>query len=309
MQRTKQKKKRTGLKIFLTVLIVLVLGVVGYGYSIFHNVNKAVNTVHKPINRTPEVKRPSELSLQEKEPFSVLMLGVDERPGDKGRSDTMVVLTINPDKNSMEMLSIPRDTRVEIVGHGTVDKINHAYAFGDVEMSMNTVEKFLDIPIDYYIKMNMDGFKDIVNAVGGISVQNDLDFSQGGHHFPKGTLDLDGDAALSFARMRKQDARGDFGRQMRQRQVIEGVMNKGANISALWKYDDVLRALSNNVETNLSMDDMVNIQKNYAGARRKIEQLEIKGSGSTIDGIWYYIVPEEERTNIQTHLKEHLGLS
>ena len=158
MERYKPKKKRKGLKITLIVLLVLVLGVVGYGYSIYHNLSKAASTVHKPIERSPEVKRPVELELTKKEPFSVLMLGVDQRSGDKGRSDSMIVITVNPEKKSMEMLSIPRDTRVEIVGRGTEDKINHAYAFGGVEMSMNTVEKFLDIPIDYYIKMNMDGF-------------------------------------------------------------------------------------------------------------------------------------------------------
>lgn len=308
MGRHKPKKKRKGLKIFLIVLLVLVAGIVAYGYSIYHNLSKAANAVHSPIDRNPEVKRPSDLELSKKEPFSVLMLGVDERAGDKGRSDTMIVLTINPKLKSMDMLSIPRDTRVEIVGNGTVEKINHAYARGGVEMSMNTVEKFLDIPIDYYVKMNMEGFKEIVDAVGGVNVNNDLDFSLEGNHFPKGELSLNGKEALAYARMRKEDARGDFGRQMRQRQVIQGVINKGANISALWKYDDVLKALSKNVETNISFDEMKSIQKNYADARHNIEQIQIEGSGATIDGLWYYVVPDEERIKVQDKLKEHLEL-
>ncbi|MBW8351333.1 LytR family transcriptional regulator [Bacillus sp. IITD106] len=308
MGRHKPKKKRKGLKIFLIVLLVLVAGIVAYGYSIYHNLSKAANAVHSPIDRNPEVKRPSDLELSKKEPFSVLMLGVDERAGDKGRSDTMIVLTINPKLKSMDMLSIPRDTRVEIVGNRTVEKINHAYARGGVEMSMNTVEKFLDIPIDYYVKMNMEGFKEIVDAVGGVNVNNDLDFSLEGNHFPKGELSLNGKEALAYARMRKEDARGDFGRQMRQRQVIQGVINKGANISALWKYDDVLKALSKNVETNISFDEMKSIQKNYADARHNIEQIQIEGSGATIDGLWYYVVPDEERIKVQDKLKEHLEL-
>ena len=171
----------------------------------------------------------------------------------KAAIDSIIIMTVNPQKKSMDMLSIPRDTRVEIVGKGIDDKINHAYAFGGVEMSMNTVEKFLDIPIDYYVQMNMDGFKDIVDSVGGVTVNNDLDFNHDGHHFAKGELSLKGAEALSYARMRYDDSRGDFGRQMRQRQVIQGVINKGANISALWKYDDMLKALSNNVETNLTI--------------------------------------------------------
>ena len=308
MARVRRKKKRTGLKIFLTIILVFVLAVVGYGASVYYNVNKTLSNVHKPIDRNPEVKRTKDLSLREKEPFSVLMLGVDAESGNSGRSDTMIVITVNPEKKSMEMLSIPRDTRTEIVGRGTVDKINHAYAFGGVEMSMNTVEKFLDIPIDYYVKMNMQGFKDIVNAVGGITVNNDLEFTQGGHHFPVGTIQLNGDEALSYVRMRKNDARGDFGRQMRQRQVIQGVMNKGANISSLWKYDDVLEALSKNVEMNISMGEMVDIQKNYSDARHNIDQYQIEGTGSMIDKIWYYIVSDDERTKVQNRLKEHLEL-
>lgn len=126
----------------------------------------------------------------------MLMLGVDERDGDKGRSDTMIVLTVNPQKKSVKMLSIPRDTRTEIVGHGTQDKINHAFAFGGAKMSMDTIENFLDIPIDYYMKINMEGFKDIVDAVGGVTVQNDLDFTSDGIHFAKVRILLTGKKPL-----------------------------------------------------------------------------------------------------------------
>ena len=84
----------------------------------------------------------------------------------------------------------------KLVGHGTTDKINHAYAFGREEMSIATVENLLDIPIDYYVKVNMEGFKDIVDAVGGIQVNNNLDFSQDGHHFTTGKINLNGEQAL-----------------------------------------------------------------------------------------------------------------
>lgn len=308
MERSKPKKKRTALKVILITLLVL-LGVGGaYAYSIYHNITETAKSVHTPIDRTPEVERPKELELSSREPFSILMLGVDERPGDQGRSDSMIVITVNPDKKSMEMLSIPRDTRVEIVGKGFDDKINHAFAFGGIEMAMNTVEKFLDIPIDYYVKMNMEGFKEIVDSVGGISVDNDLEFDYEGHHFAKGQLALNGEEALKYARMRYDDSRGDFGRQMRQRQVIQGVIDKGANITALWKYDDVLKALSKNVNTNISFDEMKDIQKNYADARHNLEHIQIAGTGKKIDGIWYLIVPTEEQIKVQNQLKEHLQI-
>ncbi len=303
------KKKRTWPKVVFLVILIGIVGVGAYGYSIYHNLQKTAKGVHAPIDRSPVVERPSKLDMKKKEPFSVLMLGIDEREGDKGRSDTMIVITVNPEKKSMEMLSIPRDTRVEIVGKGIDDKVNHAYAFGGVEMSMNTIEKYLDIPIDYYVKMNMEGFKEIVDAVGGITVNNDLDFSVSTTHFPEGEISLNGEEALKYSRMRKEDPRGDFGRQLRQRQIIQAVMKKGANVSTLWKYDDMLKAVGNNVETNISFDGMKRIQKNYGEARKHVEQLQIDGNGEKIDGIWYFIVPEEERASIQNRLKEHLGLS
>ncbi|GIN90659.1 transcriptional regulator LytR [Siminovitchia terrae] len=302
------KKKRTWLKVVLLIILIGIVGVGAYGYSIYHNLQKTAKGVHTPIDREPVVERTSKLDMKKKDPFSVLMLGIDEREGDKGRSDTMIVITVNPEKKSMEMLSIPRDTRVEIVGKGIDDKINHAYAFGGIEMSMNTIEKYLDIPIDYYIKVNMEGFKEIVDSVGGVIVNNDLDFIYEGSHFTKGDLTLNGTEALKYSRMRYDDPRGDFGRQLRQRQIIQAVMKKGANVSTLWKYDDMLKAVGNNVETNISFDEMKSIQKNYGEARKQVEQLQIDGSGAKIDGIWYYIVPEEERVSVQNKLKEHLGL-
>ncbi|MBS4198352.1 LCP family protein [Bacillus sp. FJAT-49732] len=308
MERQVHKKNKKGFKILLVTLLVLISGIVTYGYSIYKNVNKAANTVHSPIDRTPTVKRESDLSLLKRDPFSVLVLGIDEEAGDKGRSDSMIMITVNPEKKSMEMLSIPRDTRTEIVGKGFDDKINHAYAFGGVKMSMNTVEKFLDIPIDYYVKLNMQGFKDIVEAIGGVTVNNDLDFSVGKNHFPVGQISLNGKEALDFVRMRKQDPRGDFGRQMRQRLVIQDVMNKAANISTLWKYTGILEALTNNVETNISFDEMKDMQKYYGDVPQNVEQIQMEGTGEIIDNIWYFIVSEEEQSKIQTQLKEHMKI-
>ncbi|MGI2747160.1 LCP family protein, partial [Bacillus cytotoxicus] len=88
-------------------------------------------------------------------------------------------------------------------------------------------------PINYYIEVNMEGFKDIVDAVDGVDVNNDLEFTQNKHHFAKGNIHLTGDEALAYTRMRKADSRGDFGRQMRQRQVMQAVIKKGASFSSL----------------------------------------------------------------------------
>ena len=301
----KKKKNRTWLKVVGVIVLLFILAGGAFAFSVWNSLTKTVETMHTPIERETD-KRTKELTLSDYEPFSMLMLGVDEREGDKGRSDTMIVLTVNPELKSVKMLSIPRDTRTEIVGHGTQDKINHAFAFGGAEMAMDTVENFLDIPIDYYMKINMEGFKDIVDAVGGVTVQNDLNFTEDGTTFNKGTIELNGKEALSYARMRYEDPNGDFGRQSRQRAIIEAVIQEGASVSTLTSYGDVFDALSKNIQTNLTFDDMMDIQKNYKDASKNISQSTIPGNGKKIDGIYYNIVSEEEQKKVQTELKEHL---
>ncbi|WP_338449606.1 LytR family transcriptional regulator [Niallia oryzisoli] len=306
--RTEKKQSKKWLKTIGIILALVVIGGGAYAFSIYQSLTSAVDTMHQPIDREKSKKRAEELTLTKKEPFSILMLGVDERSGDRGRSDTMIVLTVNPENNSVKMLSIPRDTRTEIIGHGTTDKMNHAYAFGGVEMSIDTVENFLDIPIDYYMQINMEGFKDIVDAVGGVTVNNDLDFTYEGVHFTKGPINLNGEKALKYSRMRYDDPRGDFGRQLRQRQIIQAVLVEGASLSTLTNYNDIFTALGKNVKTNMTFDEMVDIQKHYKDAAKNVEQMTITGSGTKINDIYYLIVSDTEQQRVQSELKTQLGL-
>lgn len=308
MRETK-KKKRKWLWISLSIIGLLVISIGGYAYYIFQSAADTVASIHEDIDRKVSEKRTEEVVFTEKDPISILLMGVDEREGDRGRSDSLILMTVNPNTNSTQMVSIPRDTRTEIIGKGTQDKINHAYAFGGTEMALNTVENFLDVPVDYFVKINMESFKDTVDAVGGVEVNNTLDFSYGGFDFPKGKITLDGEKALAYTRMRYEDPRGDFGRQDRQRQVIEGVMQKGANVSSITKFGDMFNVVRNNVTTNLTFDQMWDIQANYKAASQNLTQYQVKGSGDKINGIYYYIVPEEERLALSQQLKDHLEIS
>lgn len=258
MRSRRRKSKRKVWLISLGFLfLALLIGAGVYTLLVYHSLKATVQTMHMPVERTIVVERPQPVKLEKKDPFSVLLLGVDEREGDKGRSDTIIVLAVNPEKNSVKMLSIPRDTRTEIVGKGTEDKINHAYAFGGVPMSMATVEKFLNIPIDYYLQINMEGFKDIVNAVGGVTVDNTLDFSVGDFHFPVGKLKLNGEGALRYSRMRYEDPRGDWGRQSRQRKIIQAIISEGTSLSSLTNFSSIFTALGANIKTNLTFNQIV----------------------------------------------------
>lgn len=305
------KRKRRRLKwlwVVGSVMLFVLIGIKVYGYFIYSHVEHTAQQIHEPIKRPVPVKRTKPVSLKKQTPISFLLIGVDERKRDRGRADSLIVLTVNPNKKSIKMVSIPRDTRTEIVGKGKEDKMNHSYAFGGVKMTMATVEHFFDIPIDYYIKLNMEGFKEIVDAVGGVTVNNPFSFTYEGIAFPKGTIALNGAKALKYARMRYDDPRGDFGREDRQKQVIEAVIQKGASMSSLVYYDDLLQAIAKNVKTNLTFEQMKHIHANYKEARQHIEKLSLKGTGTKINGIFYVIVPENERIAVSNELKAHLEI-
>ncbi|BBW97841.1 LytR family transcriptional regulator [Geobacillus icigianus] len=305
--RAKRRKTRMWLRWLIAALVILLIGTGAFAYSVYHHMKQTANQMHEDVNWKSE-KRQEDVSFERKTPISILLIGVDERKGDRGRADTLIVMTVNPNKQSIEMVSVPRDTRTEIIGKGTKDKINHSYAFGGVEMTMATVEHFLDIPIDYYIKVNMESFRDIVNAVGGVTVNNPFAFTYEGTYFSKGKITLNGDEALKYSRMRYDDPRGDFGRQDRQKQIIQAIIEKGASFSSLTNYSDVLTAIGKNIKTNLTFEEMKEIQANYKDARKQIKQLHITGQGTKINGIYYLIVPESERLAVSNELKEHLEL-
>ncbi|WP_175640256.1 polyisoprenyl-teichoic acid--peptidoglycan teichoic acid transferase TagU [Metabacillus schmidteae] len=304
-----RKKKKKWLWITLSVIGLLVLGTGGYAYYLYKSAADTVASIQEDLDRDKSEKRTEKVVFEEKDPISILLMGVDERKGDRGRSDSLILMTVNPHTNTTQMVSIPRDTRTEIVGKGKQDKINHAYAFGGTEMAINTVEHFLDVPVDYFVKINMESFKDTVDAVGGVEVNNTLNFSYEGYDFTEGLTTLDGKKALAYTRMRYDDPRGDFGRQERQRQVIEAVIKKGANVSSITKFGDMFGVVRDNVKTNLTFDEMWDIQANYKAASQNLEQFQVKGTGDKINGIYYYIVPEEERLALSNQLKEHLEIS
>lgn len=293
---------------WIVALVGLLL--LGVAISFYIDISSTLKNMHQPIDRESSEKRDDEVNFRQKDPFSVLVLGVDEREGDKGRSDTMIIMTVNPSLNSTKMVSIPRDTYTEIIGHGTKDKLNHAYAFGGIEMALSSVENLFDMPIDYVVEVNMEGFQKVVDAVGGVTVQNNLAFTQDDFNFPKGKITLTGEEALSYIRMRKEDPEGDWGRQNRQRQVIQGVLNEGKSITTLLNYREIFDAIGKNIKTNMSFDEMIDIQKNYRNAADTIEQLRFEnGTGKRMeDNIWYYMMDEEELDEIGGLLKQHLGL-
>ncbi|RYL93700.1 LCP family protein [Sporolactobacillus sp. Y61] len=299
-------------KIFLTIgciIVVLFAAGAGYVWHVLNSVKSAAGDMYET-----EGGNGNHAAVTDKKPINLLLLGVDERKGDRGRSDTIIGMTLNPNTKTMQMISIPRDTRTEMVGRGTMDKINAAYAYGGVKMAQDSVQNFTgDIPFDFYIKINMEGMSDLVDAVGGVTVNNKLDwhdegYYQKGYHYARGNITLDtGAKAMGYVRMRHLDPQGDFGRNQRQRDVIMAIVNKMASVSSISRFTNILDALGSNVKTNLTYDDMKNIALNYRDAREHTIDYEVKGQSQKINGIYYLVVGSAEKQRVHDMISEQLG--
>ncbi|WEG11493.1 LCP family protein [Pullulanibacillus sp. KACC 23026] len=310
------KSKRQ--KIFLIIGVVIgvfLLSIAGYGFYLYHSVSSTAAHVYKPLDgvTSDPLSKLSSSKLSSKKnltkvaassngiapnAINILLLGVDERAGDKGRSDTMIVASLNPEKKSMMLTSIPRDTRVKIAGHSGYSKINAAYSYGNESLAVQTVEKYLNIPISYYIKVNMEGLSSLVNAFGGVTVKNDLDFTQNNFHYKIGTLHLTGAEALAYSRMRYDDPQGDFGRNERQREVIESLLDEGKSITTVPKINKLLGVVGNNVKTNLTLNDMKKLATNYRQCRQSITNYEVQGTPKYLDGVSWVLVSNSEFNHV-----------
>lgn len=316
MRKSREKKKmKLGLKIFLTILgimVVILLGIGAYAGKMYLDVAKTANKMHEPIKK--EMRQDTQFrnnvnEIAEQKPFAVLLLGLDTGDfgrNDVGRSDSIIVATVNPKKKETMLVSIPRDTYTEIVGRNVKDKINHAYAFGGVPMAMDTAENLLQIPIDYYASINMEGMEQLVDAVGGIEVNNPFAFKYEGIDFAKGDIHLDGIEALQFSRMRYDDPKGDYGRQDRQRIVLQALAKKALTVASITKYKSILDALGSNIKTNITWDEMKKIESDYRPALGNIKQDFMQGDGVMINDISYQQIPEAELQRVRALLKEQL---
>jgi len=194
-KRQARKKRKWVRWVAIIVIAILLIGG-GVFLYVWDKVGDTITDMHDTLAIDSDPDRQKELAsiFKDNKSVNILLLGVDERPGDKGRSDTIILLSVNPNTDSMMMLSVPRDTYVNIPGRG-MDKINHAYAYGDVDLAVQTFEEAFNLPVHYYARVNMEGFKQGVDALGGVTIENDQEFSQGGNQYSKGAIHLYGTQA------------------------------------------------------------------------------------------------------------------
>lgn len=220
----------------------------------------------------------------------------------------MIVASLNAQKKTTYMTSIPRDTEVTI--NNTTQKINAAYNIGGATQSIKTVQNLLDVPIDFYVVMNMGGLKELVNSVGGVDVTPPLTFKYGSANVKKGVkTHLTGKEALSYSRMRYDDPNGDYGRQKRQRQVILAIVKKALSISSVTRFQKIMNSIQKNMKTNLTFNDMLALRFADKNASHHVKSDTLEGTSETIDGLSYQVASMAERRKISNKIRKELGLS
>lgn len=315
--KTLSKKK----KIIITLLVIVGLAftaIVGYAAYLYNEASNLVSDAHEDIGRENEK---STLRTEDVDPIddhvTILFIGVDsgeEIENNKSRSDALLLATFNKDLNTVKLLSIPRDSYVYIPEVGYSTKINHAHAFGGARATVETVEEFLNVPVDYYVRVNFNAFVDLVEAIDGIwyNVPYEISEPNSGNkrdsiHLYPGYQHLNGEETLALARTRKHDS--DLQRGRRQQEILMTIADEVLSTSSLLKLDDVMTAVGKNMSTNLKMPEIRGFFSYALDGDIEIDTLNLDGIGDYMDdGVWYFQVDEESRQEIQEMLRRHLDL-
>ena len=265
------------------------------------------------LTEKPLEKKQSEELLTAKDKATIMIMGVDERDDDAGRSDTLMIASIDPKTNQASLLSVPRDTRVKIKGHG-FDKVNAAYAYGKERLSQDTVENLLGVNIDHYIIINTKSFKKIIDAIGGI----DIDVPKRMHYedpwdddggliidFQPGMQHMDGAKAVTYVRYR--DEEGDLGRIRRQQDFVRACMEKIVSPAIIPKLPSVIKEVMGSIETDLSFRQLLE----FAGTLKESKNNGLKtdmvpGKPLYIEGISYWI---PDLNKLRLTVADTLGVS
>ncbi|MGS0664625.1 LCP family protein [Staphylococcus arlettae] len=308
----KNEKKSVTKKIVITIIVILAILIVLAAAFIFYKLTVLNSSINNPLDRKHSELRNK--PLKKDESISIALFGIDSdevRASENGgqRSDSIVLLSINPKDKKTEMISVPRDTHAKIVGKGTEEKINHAYAYGGPDMSVKSVEKLMDVPIDHYAAINMDGVSTLIDELNGVDVVSNADFKVRDYSFEKGKkYHMVGKEALAFMRSRKEaGAGGDEGRQVRQQLVIEAVAKKSINPSSIPKINSIFNAVEDNVKTDLSLTELNDIRSDYKSAQKNVKRHTLNGENKLGDDGLYYFVPSDNE-QIREDYRDNLNL-
>ncbi len=286
---------RTKKYILRFVIFILVVGI-GYGGYLGYSVYKFTAKISAPgVTSDPQdsnVKLPPPPAP--KENMNILVVGVDSGKWingyrtDTGRTDTIMLFSLNPSTKKISLVSVPRDTYVNIPTRG-MDKVNHAYAFGGIDLSIKTLSQFLGIPIHHYIKVDYVAFVKLVDDLGGVTVnvtENVVSKTDNKVKIPKGTQTMDGKTAFTYVNVRE----GDIGRVERQQHFVKSLASQALTLGNIPKFPGILNDISSDIKTDMSpkqiMDFALQVRSMDPG---NMKNEIIPGKAEMIKGISYWV--------------------
>ncbi|MPQ45177.1 LCP family protein [Clostridium tarantellae] len=305
-----KSKKRKVILISIFIIISLILGIgigiLSYTYNLLGKVDRVtINKDDIGINKN---------IIDCKEIKNIALLGIDSTNGNAGRSDSIMILTIDNNKNQLRVSSIMRDSYVNIDGHGQ-DKLNHAYAFGGAQLSLKTINKTYDLNVSDFVSVNFSNLPKIIDQLGGIKLnitKDELKYinqyinylnkdnkTNVAHITESGIQHVNGTQALAYSRIR-YTAGGDYERTHRHRIVLTALFNKFKSTSPT-EYPKLLNELLPMVKTNLTPNQILGLASDVVKMGNvNLEQdrfpLDSQSEGKIINGIWYLIFDKEKTT-------------
>ncbi len=309
-------------KLFKALLIVLSLSLiivpVTYASYLYFTTKGAVNQSFTNGTKKSDL-RPNGVNPA-MDHVSILFLGIDDslsrrkngQDVSEARTDAMILGTFNRDKKQIRLVSIPRDTLAYIPSVKYYDKITHAHADGGPVSSMNAVEQLFNVPVDYYARVNMQAFVDIIDELGGIYFDVPFDMNEptkndkGRIKVKEGYQLLNGDQALALVRSRHVDT--DLGRGRRQMEMIEAIVKKAQGTDSLSKLDELVEIVGNNAKHNLTFNNITSLASFYSSKDVEFEQSQLKGTDYMYNGVYYYNPVLKDIARISKLVRKDLGL-
>ena len=242
--------------------------------------NHRIETV---IEEEPEEESDEDTTITE--PFIIYCSGIDTYGSisKTSRSDVNIIAVVNPETAQILLVNTPRDYYIPLsISNGVCDKLTHAGIYG-VDVSMATLEMLYDIDIDYYVRVNFSGLTDIVNALGGVKVYSDFDFtSDWGPSFKKGYNNVNGKQALAFCRERHHFAAGDHQRGKNHQHMISAILDKATSPSVLKNFNKLMKSVEGSFETNMKTKKITKYVKFQMDEmpKWKIDSISVDGTGS-----------------------------
>lgn len=288
--RNSREQRRHWLKIIIAVCLLIAL--FGLGIAIASSIQEAkennADSVYSNIAGKVKSKmheiipfkngEKEQRKLRDEKPLHILLLSEDQQRAGSASTKALAVLEIEPKNKKMELIYIPKEINVTDDGEELEGGSSQLAKFNGVDDSMETVEDFLAIELDYYVQVNVEVLADIVDAVDGITVQNEFD-SKGQKGFPyaKGELQLDGAQTMDYIRVQAQGLNGKFDRLKRQVQVAEALMEKVASLGTISLASEMYHLVNKNVKTNMNLETMIDVLTAAIEVGQSLEIVPVSG--------------------------------